>query len=152
MNFKCPAADKNIPICLAVRPNLSDYDEVYYTRNPVTTLAGQCFHFVVIQDTFESFLKEDAYKKIWQWSGVGSKFCNVLMNDVHYYIPSLPYVPNLNLFVSGLLFETWPGRYLLPCGEGEYSVFTDPTTPSEQRINMKTNGTSWVYSHQNILF
>jgi len=38
----------------------------------------------------------------------------------------------------------------LPCGEGEYSVYTDPSDPDWQKINMRTNGSGNIYSHGNI--
>jgi hypothetical protein len=68
------------------------------------------------------------------------------MNDVHYYIPKIPLVDNVRMLVSGLSFEQITGRYLLPCGEGEYTVFCEG---GSSYINMRTNGTNHVYSHPN---
>lgn len=64
--------------------------------------------------------------------GIGKKRVDFLMNDVHYYIPQVPSCPNASFYVSGLQFEQTPGRYLLPCGEGEYSIYTDPSDPMSQ--------------------
>lgn len=72
------------------------------------------------------------------------------MNDVHYYLKSVPSCPQASFYVSGLQFEQTPGRYLLPCGEGEYSIYTDPSAPEVQKVNMKTNGSGNIYSHGNI--
>lgn len=71
------------------------------------------------------------------------------MNDVHYYIPSLPAVPNLWLLISGLMFEGKPGRYPLPCNEGQYAVYSNDEC---SMINMRTNGTSHTYTHPNVSF
>lgn len=68
------------------------------------------------------------------------------MNDVHYYLEDLPEIPGVRMLISGLSFESVTGRYLLPLGEGEYSVYTKD---GSSRINMRTNGTNHVYSHPN---
>lgn len=76
---------------------------------------------MVIQDTLESFLVDEAYDFIKNFSTNSVTF----MNDVHYYLPSLPASTfDSSVYVTGLLFEANTGVYNLPCNEGVYKVYS----------------------------
>lgn len=127
--------------CVAIRPLCGSYDETYYRDNGDCQFKGK---YVVFQCTLEEFLSS-AYKKIRKRLNPNNQF-TLLMNDVHYYLGDLPEIPGVRMLISGLSFESVTGRYLLPLGEGEYSVYTKD---GSSRINMRTNGTNHVYSHPN---
>jgi len=81
-------------------PNLSAYDNNYYYENEIKeSLDGSNCIFILITDTFEEFLSRPAYEGIRESREVSVAF----LNDVHYYIPSLPkHSMDMRMFITGL--------------------------------------------------
>lgn len=47
------------------------------------------------------------------------------MNDVHYYMAGYSPRFKCTMYITGCHFHPFPGRYVLPGGEGSYQVYAD---------------------------
>lgn len=92
--------------------------------------------------------EEDASEDTILLAGKTSTRIQLFMNDVHYYLAN--FRPNYDcaMYISGCDFYPIPGKYVLPCGEGSYTLSALPDFRGQ--ICMMTQGNSVPYVHDYI--
>lgn len=103
--FHIPANGAKTLVC--IRPLLGEYDCNYYEDN--SQFESKHIRTIVVQDTLENFIEDPLWEKLRNLLKLGQEPCVMMMNDVHYYLESLPHMKKVQLLVSGLQFETAPG-------------------------------------------
>lgn len=66
--------------------------------------------------------------------GQGNENLVYILNDVHYYLHDIDWTlsPRSKIYCTGNHYRAIPGKYLLPCGNGEYQITPyDEVTPCE---------------------
>jgi hypothetical protein len=126
---------------IAIRPNESIYDQVYWAENKMNTLYA---HTNYARDNLHVQLSKPVLNKCYLRKDDAFQDVHaVYVNDAHYYLSGFNFskiFENAMMYIAGADFHPIPGTYRLPKGCGWYTV-------NQGMVTMNTNGSGDVYQH-----
>lgn len=119
-----------------------DFTQAYYDNRMLqaSVLKYQGDTWIFMKQYFASQQEEQKIA-----SSMDFPIISLLMNDVHYYLSDIKLGYDCMMYITGAEFFSLPGIYVLPFGQGRYTLITDKN--HDGHVTMNTNGNSQAYSH-----